>query len=197
VGAKTRSNERPADASEGASLLDAPSLPKEATGPASTPPAGGAAARRLEGDLEIPGADELSLAGVLVARRRLAVHVADAGVGGGVEKLDSIGDDADGMTALALVGFPLSPLEPAIDADAAALARVAPDRVRRRSVDVDVEVVRALGQGPVRVSAAAVAGDPQPADARARRQRANLGVALRESASWAVSSDVKKAEISL
>src|ERR671930_1909350 len=106
---------------------------------------------------------------------------------------DAVGDDLDGLPLRAVLGLPLAPVEPAVDADGAALgeelraalALVAPDR--------DVEVVRLVppfARGLVLL--ARVHGDAELADRGAARGVPQLGI-LREISDEDDSVDVRHA----
>src|ERR1035438_2494123 len=127
---------------------DAPrSAPAAATTPARADH--GACRGRLEAEIVLverrPHSDRLPC---VLAVRRSAAKVAGARrvpirtVARAVQELDRVSDDVHRLALLLLGGFPLAPLQPAVQAHPAALARVTADALRRGAVDADVEVDR-------------------------------------------------------
>src|ERR1051325_3044368 len=95
----------------------------------------------LERDVVVGRSREV---GALLLRRPCGHElVAAVSVGAAAEELDRVGDDLDGLSLAGAVGrFPLTPVEPAVDADRAALREVLRATLGLVAEDGDVEVVR-------------------------------------------------------
>src|SRR5262249_36636553 len=94
------------------------------------------------------------------------------------EELHGVGDHLDGLALGAVLCLPLAPLEPAVDADGAALGEVLRAVLALRAPDGDVEVVRLLRPlAGGRVLAARVHGAPEAADGHAARRVPELRIA--------------------
>src|SRR5665213_323782 len=137
---------------------------------------------RSEDEVVILGAradaDELMISVCLEAVAGLAVELPAClrALARAVQEQDGVGDDAHRLALLLLGGFPLAPLQSAVDGDATALMRVATDVLRRGAVDAHVEVVRLLREVTVGATTGRVAGDPQTAHAQAGGQRPQLWI---------------------
>src|SRR6476660_3712637 len=105
---------------------------------------------------------------LLLRRARRHELVAAFAVAAAAEELDAVGDDLHGLPLARAVGrVPLAPVEPAVDADRAALREVLRAALGLLAEDGDVEVVGLVHPAARLVAAAAVDRHPQAADRRA------------------------------
>src|SRR5581483_7997095 len=130
----------------------------------------------LEGDVVVGCLREVrSRLGGRACRDEL-VAAAALGVPAAAEELDALGDDLHGLPLRAVLRLPLAPVEPAVDADGAALAQVLRTRLGLVAEDRHVEVVRLVDPLARLVTAAAVDRDAKLADGGAARRVPELGV---------------------
>src|SRR4051812_30846458 len=93
---------------------------------------------------------------------------APVAVAAAAEELDALGDDLHGLPLARAVGrVPLAPVEPAVDADRAALREVLRATLGLVAEDRDVEIVRLVDPLPRLVAPAAVHRHPHAANRRA------------------------------
>src|SRR3954453_1328076 len=109
----------------------------------------------LERDVVVGGGREVGA--LLLRRARGHELVAAVAVAAAAEELDALGDDLHGLALPRAVGrFPPAPVEPAVDADGAALREVLRAALGLVAEDGDVEVVRLVDPGSRLVAPAAV-----------------------------------------
>src|SRR3954453_10991787 len=140
---------------------------------------------RLERDVVVrsgTGGCRLEVAGVrrdvTLRGEALPATVATAAVVAAAEELHGVGHDFNGRAVGAsLLVLPLTPLEPAVDRDRAALGQVARAVLALRAPHGDVEVVGLVDPLAGVVLAARVGGDAQAADGGAARRVAQLWIA--------------------
>src|SRR5437660_1542023 len=114
---------------------------------------------------------------LLLRRARGHELVAAVAVTAAAEELDGVGDDLDGLPLARAVGrIPLTPVEPAIDADRATLREVLRAALGLVAEDGDVEVIRLVDPGARFVAAAAVHCHPKAANRRTAGGVPQLGV---------------------
>src|SRR5262249_40239608 len=118
---------------------------------------------------------------VLVARGcgcgdELALAALAAALTAAAEKLDAVGDDLDRLALGAVLRFPLTPVEPAVDADGAALREVLRAALALVAPNGDVEVVRLVAPVAARVLLTRVDGEAQLAHGGAARCMPQLRV---------------------
>src|SRR4029079_13049505 len=102
---------------------------------------------------------------------------AEVAVAAAAQERDALGDDLDSLPLARAVGrVPLAPVEPAVDADRAALREVLRAALGLVAEDGDVEVVRLVDPGARLVAPAAVHRHPQAADRRSAGGMPQLGV---------------------
>src|SRR6185503_16383292 len=130
-----------------------------------------------EGDVVVGGGAEVGALGLGAARHELRLLAAALAVLAAAEELDRVGDDLHGLALGAVLGFPLAPVEAAIDADRPALGEVLRAALALVAPDGDVEVVRLVAPLARRgVLLPRVHGEAQLADGRSARRVAKLGV---------------------
>src|SRR4051794_31551203 len=121
----------------------------------------------LERDVVVGRGREVGALLLRRARRHELVAAAAVAVAAAAEELDALGDDLHGLPlARAVGGFPLAPVEPAVDADRAALREVLRAALGLVAEHGDVEVVRLVDPLPRLVAPAAVHCPPHAANRR-------------------------------
>src|SRR6266487_2025832 len=96
----------------------------------------------LEGDVVVGRSREVGTLLLRRARGHELVAAAAVAVAAAAQELDALGDDLHGLPLAGAVGrFPLAPVEPAVDADRAALREVLRATLGLVAEDRDVEVV--------------------------------------------------------
>src|SRR3954469_22305054 len=107
----------------------------------------------------------------------LVAAAAALAVAAAAQELDAVGDDLHGLPLARAVGrVPLTPVEPAVDADRAAFREVLRATLGLVAEDGDVEVVRLVDPGSRLVAPAAVHCHPQAAHRRTAGRMPQLGV---------------------
>src|SRR5436309_576633 len=76
----------------------------------------------LEGDVVVAGLREVGRLGGRTGGDELVASAALGRVAAGSEELDALGDDLHRLALRPVLGVPLAPVQPAVDADGAALA---------------------------------------------------------------------------
>src|SRR5438046_7240053 len=129
----------------------------------------------LERDVVVGRSREVGA--LLLRRARGHELVAAVGVAAATEELDALGDDLHGLPLARAVGrFPLAPVEPAVDADRAALREILRATLSLVAEDGDVEVVRLVDPLPRLVAPAAVHCYPHAANRRTAGSVPQLGI---------------------
>src|SRR2546423_12884664 len=96
----------------------------------------------LEGDVVVGRSREVGALLLRRARGHELVAAAAVAVAAAAQELDALGDDLHGLPLAGAVGrFPLAPVEPAVDADRAALREILRATLSLVAEDGDVEVV--------------------------------------------------------
>src|SRR3954453_3574173 len=107
----------------------------------------------------------------------LVAAAAALAVAAAAQELDAVGDDLHGLPLARAVGrVPLTPVEPAVDADRAAFREVLRATLGLVAEDGDVEVVRLVDPLPRLVAPTAVHSDPHAADGLAAGGVPQLGI---------------------
>src|SRR5437867_9775320 len=129
----------------------------------------------LEGDVVVGRSREV---GARLLRRTCGHElVAAVAVAAAAEELDALGDDLHGLPLARAVGrFPLAPVEPAVDADRAALREILRATLGLVAEDGDVEVVRLVDPLPRLVAPTAVHCYPHAANRRTAGGVPQLGI---------------------
>src|SRR5947209_13657130 len=130
----------------------------------------------LEGDVVVGGLREVGRLGGRAGGNELVASAALGSVAAGSEELDALGDDLHRLALRPVLRVPLAPVQPAVDADGAALAQVLRARLGLVAEDRHVEVVGLVDPLAGLVAAAAVDGDAQAADCGAAGRVPELGI---------------------
>src|SRR5438094_862181 len=131
----------------------------------------------LERDVVVGRSREVGALLLRRARGHELVAAAAVAVAAAAQELDALGDDLHGLPLAGAVGrFPLAPVEPAVDADRAALREILRAALSLVAEDGDVEVVRLVDPLPRLVAPAAVHCYPHAANRRTAGGVPQLGI---------------------